>query len=81
MQTMRYPGAGIRHEGALKGHGYNLEETGTQREAALDRAVRVDGYRETVERVNALAVVNKNHPYNHLRLEADLKYLHARYRS
>ena len=80
MSKSSLPSAGIRHEGALEAHGYNLEEGEDARHESLRKGVEQDGYATTVERVNALAVLNKNHPTNHGKLESDLGWLHEKYR-
>jgi len=69
------PSSGIVHEGSLTKHGYNLEEGSGKREAALDRAVKDYGYRETVDKLAALEGVNKNRPELHAKVKADISYL------
>ena len=39
------------HEGALAGHGWKEHESAEQRHRALERSVRADGYRTTVDRL------------------------------
>ena len=67
------PSAGIKHAGSLIQDGYRVEEGQDRRRTALNKAVHHYGYAETVEKVNALAVMNKNHKENHRRLEDDLE--------
>jgi hypothetical protein len=75
-----YPSAGIKHAGSLIQEGYRVEEGQDRRRTALNKAVHHYGYAETVEKVNALAVMNKNHKENHRRLEDDLEYLKAQFK-
>lgn len=75
-----HPGADMIHRGALERHGYNEEEGPARRHEALRKAVEQDGYARTVERINALAVVNKGHEQKHRELESDLKWLREEYR-
>jgi hypothetical protein len=70
-----YPSAGVKHAGSLIQQGYRVEEGQDRRRTALNKAVHHYGYAETVEKINALAVMNKNHKENHRRLEDDLEYL------
>ncbi len=74
------PSAGIKHAGSLIQDGYRVEEGQDRRRTALNKAVHHYGYAETVEKVNALAVMNKNHKENHRRLEDDLEYLKAQFK-
>ena len=39
------------HEGALAGHGWKEHESAEERHRALERSVRADGYRTTVDRL------------------------------
>src|SRR5271156_980234 len=75
-----YPSAGIKHAGSLIQQGYRVEEGQDRRRTALNKAVHHYGYAETVEKINALAVMNKNHKENHRRLEDDLEYLKAQFK-
>lgn len=70
-----YPSAGIVHEGPLEEEGYNLHEGSEARESALNKSVRRYGYARTVEKVNALHVVNKGNPENYHKTGEDLSYL------
>src|SRR5271155_5506735 len=75
-----YPSAGIKHAGSLIEQGYRVEEGQDRRRTALNKAVHHYGYAETVEKVNALAVMNKNHKENHRRIADDLEYLKAQFK-
>jgi hypothetical protein len=75
-----YPSAGIKHAGSLIEQGYRVEEGQLKRRDALSKAVHHYGYAETVEKVNALSVMNKNHKENHRRLLDDLDYLKAEFK-
>ena len=66
---------GIKHEGSLTELGYNLHEGEEARESALNKAVRKYGYARTVEKVNALHVLNKGHAENEHKTGMDLDYL------
>jgi Family of unknown function (DUF5771) len=74
------PSAGIKHAGSLIEQGYRVEEGQLKRRDALSKAVHHYGYAETVEKVNALSVMNKNHKENHRRLLDDLDYLKAEFK-
>lgn len=69
------PSAGIKHEGSLLKLGYNLEEGEEKRDAALDKAEYKFGYAKTIQKLNALAVLNKHHPETHRKLERDMATL------
>ncbi len=73
----QYPSSGIEHAGSLIEEGYRVEEGQDVRRTALNKAVHKYGYKETVEKINALAVMNKNHKENRRRLEDDLAYLRS----
>jgi len=75
-----YPSAGIKHAGSLIEQGYRVEEGQDRRRTALNKAVHHYGYAETVEKVNALSVMNKNHKENHRRLLDDLEYLKSQFK-
>ena len=74
-----YPSAGIKHAGSLVEQGYRVEEGQDRRRTALNKAVHKFGYKEVVEKVNALAVMNKHHTENGRRLQDDLGYLKAEF--
>ena len=74
------PSSGIKHLGALSKFGYREDESENARRRALARSVSKDGYKETVLRVNDLAVLNKGDSMKHERLESDLKWLRETYR-
>jgi Family of unknown function (DUF5771) len=76
-----YPSAGIKHAGSLIEQGYRVEEGQDRRRTALNKAVHHYGYAETVEKINALSVMNKNHKENHRRLLDDLAYLESEFKS
>jgi hypothetical protein len=67
------------HAGSLVQQGYTVEEGELKRRDALNKAVHHYGYEETVEKINALTVMNKNHKENHRRLESDLEYLREQF--
>ena len=75
-----YPTSGIKHAGSLIQQGYRVEEGQLKRRDALSKAVHEYGYAEVVEKINALAVMNKNHKENHRRLEDNLEYLKAHFK-
>ena len=75
-----YPSSGVKHAGSLIQQGYRVEEGQLKRRDALNKAVHEFGYAEVVEKINALAVMNKNHKENHRRIEDDLEYLRARFK-
>jgi hypothetical protein len=70
-----YAGDTIKHAGSLIEQGYSVEEGQLSRRTALNKAVHHYGYAETVEKVNALSLVNKDHKENHRRIMDDLDYL------
>ena len=74
-----YPSAGMKHAGSLIEQGYRVEEGEDRRRTALDKAVHKFGYKEVVEKVNALAVMNKHHKENSRRLQDDLGYLRSKF--
>lgn len=74
-----YPSAGIKHAGSLIEEGYRVEEGQDVRRTALNKAVHKYGYAETVDKVDALSVMNKNHKENHRRLLDDLEYLKSQF--
>lgn len=74
-----YPSAGMKHAGSLIEQGYRVEEGEDRRRTALNKAVHKFGYKEVVEKVNALAVMNKNHKENSRRLQDDLGYLKSEF--
>jgi len=74
-----YPSSGIKHAGSLIQQGYRVDEGQDRRRTALNKAVHEYGYREVVEKVNALAVMNKNHKENGRRLRDDLEYLRTEF--
>jgi hypothetical protein len=75
-----YPSSGIKHAGSLIQQGYRVEEGQDRRRTALNKAVHEYGYAEVAEKIDALAVMNKNHKENHRRLEDDLEYLKAQFK-
>jgi hypothetical protein len=75
-----YPSAGIKHAGSMIEQGYRVEEGQDRRRTALNKAVHHYGYAETVEKVNALSVMNKNYKENHRRLLDDLEYLKSQFK-
>src|SRR5579862_783447 len=75
-----YPSAGIKHAGSLIEQGYRVEEGQLSRRMALNKAVHHYGYAETIEKVNALSVMNKNHKENQRRILDDLDYLKAEFK-
>src|SRR5580704_1529882 len=75
-----YPSAGIKNAGSLIEQGYTVDEGQDRRRTALNKAVHHYGYAETVEKVDALSVVNKGHKENHRRLLDDLEYLKAQFK-
>ncbi len=74
-----YPSAEIKHAGSLIEQGYRVEEGQDRRRTALNKAVHKFGYKEVVEKVNALAVMNKYHKENSRRLQDDLGYLKSKF--
>lgn len=74
-----YPSVGIKHAGSLIEQGYRVEEGQDRRRTALNKAVHKFGYKEVVEKVNALAVMNKHHKENSRRLQDDLGYLKSQF--
>jgi hypothetical protein len=77
----QYPSAGIKHAGSMIEDGYRVEEGQDRRRTALNKAVHHYGYSETVEKIDALAVINKNHKENRRRLLDDLEYLKSQFGS
>ncbi|MHB8430196.1 MAG: hypothetical protein ACYDDZ_06650 [Acidimicrobiales bacterium] len=45
------------HRGALERHGWKENESGDARHAALERSVRADGYKTTIDRLDFLSNV------------------------
>lgn len=77
--TKSYPSAGIKHRGALTSHGYYLsDDNSVRRHEALERAVRQDGYKDTIDRLAALEGVNKGKPL-HSRAKEDIDYLEEKH--
>jgi Family of unknown function (DUF5771) len=76
-----YPSSGIKHAGSLIEQGYRVEEGQLKRRGALNKAVHEYGYAEVMEKVNALAVMNKNHKENHRRVEDDMEYLKSEFKN
>lgn len=70
-----YPGNTVKHAGSLIEQGYRVEEGQLSRRTALTKAVHHYGYAETVEKVEALSMTNKDHKENHRRIQDDLDYL------
>lgn len=66
---------GIKNEGALTSLGYRLHEASYKRHQAIEKSVEKDGYKTTMERLNALAVLNKGNTTNHSTLEYDMNWL------
>jgi hypothetical protein len=73
-------GATIKHAGSMVQQGYRPEEGQDRRRTALNKAVHHYGYAETVEKINELTLMNKNHKENHRRLLDDLEYLKAQFK-
>ena len=71
----QYPGDTIKHAGSLIKQGYRVQEGQLSRRTALTKAVHHYGYAETVEKVNALSTINKDHKENRRRILDDLEYL------
>ncbi len=66
------------HEGALEKHGWKEHESAEERHRALERSVRADGYRTTVDRLDFMANVASRHDNHelHATARADLEWLH-----
>jgi hypothetical protein len=75
-----YPSSGIKHAGSLIQQGYRVEEGQLKRRTALSKAVHEYGVAEVAEKINALAVMNKNHKENRRRLADDLEYLRKEFK-
>ncbi|MDA4113728.1 MAG: hypothetical protein OK474_06755 [Thaumarchaeota archaeon] len=73
-------GATIKHAGSMVQKGYSPEEGQDRRRTALNKAVHHYGYAETVEKINELTLMNKNHKENHRRLLDDLEYLKSQFK-
>ena len=65
----------VKHAGSLIQQGYRVDEGQLNRRTALNKAVHHYGYAETVEKVTAISVENRNHKENHRRILDDLDYL------
>jgi hypothetical protein len=74
-----YPGGTIKHAGSLIEQGYRVDEGQLNRRTALAKAVHHYGYDETMEKVNDLLLVNRDHKENHRRILDDLDYLRKEY--
>ena len=70
----------IKHAGSLIEQGYRVDEGQLNRRTALAKAVHHYGYAETVEKVTALSVTNKDHKENHRRILDDLDYLKSEFK-
>ena len=76
----RLPSSGIHNEGALSRHGYRLGDSDdTRRHESLNKAVKQDGYKETVDRLAALEGLHHGQSGEgavlHARAKADIEYL------
>jgi len=67
----------IKHPGSLLDLGYSSKENTEKRHEALERCIEKYGIVETIRKVNAIAVLNKNRPVGKI-FEKDLKYLEAK---
>lgn len=65
----------LRH-GAMEQFGYRLNESASRRHTGLRRSARRVGYAKTMQRVNALRVLQKRQPDGKKAL-ADVKWLKA----
>jgi hypothetical protein len=74
------PDSEMKHAGSLIEEGYSVEEGQLSRRTALNKAVHHYGYQETLEKVTALSVLNKNHKENHRRILDDLDYLKSEFK-
>ena len=70
-----YPGDTVKHAGSLIEQGYRVDEGQLNRRTALTKAVRHYGFAETVEKLNALTLTNKDHKENHRRILDDLDFV------
>ena len=67
-------------KGALSG--YRINDPVKQKQQALDRLVKKDGYSTIVKRLNILAIYNKNrYPQYASKVRRDISYLQNKYRS
>jgi len=60
--------------------GYRVEEGQLKRRTALSKAVHEYGYKEVVEKINGLVLMNKHHKENSRRLQDDLEYLKSEFK-
>ena len=70
-----YPGDTIKHAGSLIEQGYRVDEGQLNRRTALTKAIHHYGFAETVEKLNALSLTNKDHKENHRRILDDLDFV------
>ena len=65
------------HKGALARHGWSEHEGFEERHSALNRSVRADGYRATIDRLSFLRNIanRENNERLHLAAEADERWL------
>jgi Family of unknown function (DUF5771) len=70
-----YPGDTVKHAGSLIEQGYRVDEGQLNRRTALTKAVHQYGYAETLEKLKALSLTNKDHKENHRRILDDLDFI------
>ena|SRR5271154_83738 len=74
------PSSTIKHAGSMIQQGYRVEEGQLKRRTALSKAVHEYGYKEVVEKINGLVLMNKHHKENSRRLQDDLEYLESEFK-
>jgi hypothetical protein len=74
------PSSTIKHAGSMIQQGYRVEEGQLKRRTALNKAIHEYGYKEVVEKINGLVVMNKHHKENGRRLQDDLEYLKSEFK-
>jgi Family of unknown function (DUF5771) len=70
----------VKHAGSMIQQGYRMEEGQLKRRGALNKAIHEYGYKEVVEKLNGLVVMNKHHKENSRRLQDDLEYLKSEFK-
>ena len=68
-------GVGIRHPGSLTGLGYRIWESEARKHAALNRAVRKYGRKETLRKLGELYRLDYNRPALRSRIVEDIRFV------
>ncbi len=68
-------GVGIRHPGSLTDLGYHISEPESMKHAALNRAVRKYGMKETLRKLGELYRLDYNKPELKARIVRDIQFV------